>query len=107
MEKTPQEREFQAWGLSKLAVRNIVVFFIICLISAMAIMARVIQAKDDEVRQVYRELIREKDAGAIKIEQLKNENLETLIKINDIIVKQDGIMRKIHAAKSRLKKISK
>lgn len=105
MDKMPQELEFKAWGISKIAVRNIVVFFIVCLISAIGFLSKVIVVQNDELNRVYRERLQDKDAEALKIEQLKNESLETLIKLNDIIVKQENIRNQIRDARSSLKRI--
>lgn len=108
MEKqTPQELEFKAWGLSKIAVRNIVVFFILTLLTAITTLSRVVVALNDEKRETTRELLNCKDQNALKIEELKNENLRTVLRLNELLVNQSQIKDEIRDAKSTLQQVQK
>ena len=103
--ETAQEQEFRAWGLSQIAVRNIVVFFIISLITAIGALSRVIVELANERKAVEAELIKSKDQAAIKIEQLKNENLETYLKLHELLQKQQRTDNEIKATQEVLKRV--
>lgn len=105
--KTPQELEFQAWGLSKIAVRNIVVFFILTLLTAITILAKTIVVLNQEKQAVFEELIKCKDKGALKIEELKNENLQTVLKLNEVSQSHGQIREDIKEARKSLNSINK
>ncbi len=90
-----QEKEFAAWGLSKLAIRNIVVFFFACLIGA------VVYLFQDNAR-LNREILKRSDEKTAKIEELKNENFKTLLKLNSALEKQAEISARIQEAEKSL-----
>jgi len=102
-----QELEFQIWGLSRIARRNIIVFFILCLISAIAALSRVIVIQNQQLQQVNQQLLNSKDQGALKIEELKNENLKTILRINELLIRQDQIREEIRSAKTTLNEVKK
>ena len=105
--KTPQEMEFQAWGLSKIAVRNIVVFFILTLLSGIGLLAKTVIVLNNEKAEVFNELLKCKDQGAIKIEELKNENLQGVLKLEEVLRKQDAIREELTEAKKALSELRK
>lgn len=108
MEKeTAQEQEFRIWGLSKLAVRNIVVFFILTLLSGIATLAKVIVVLDNKREMVEAALIRSKEQQAAKVEELKNENLQTFLKLHEVLQKQEQIHQELFNARATLKVIQK
>ena len=105
--KTPQEMEFKAWGLSKIAVRNIVVFFILTLLSGIGLLAKTVIVLNEEKAQVFNELLKCKDQGALKIEELKNENLQGVLKLNEVLQNQDKILEDLREAKKALQDVKK
>lgn len=107
MEETPQETEFRSWGLSKIAVRNIVVFFILTLLTAITTLSRVVVVQNKEKQDLFRELLKAKDQGALKIEELKNENLRTVLKLNELLVNQSQIREEIRDTKQTLQQVQK
>ena len=105
--KTPQEMEFQAWGLSKIAVRNIVVFFILTLLAGISILGKTIIVLNQEKQALFDELIKCKDKGALKIEELKNENLQTVLKLNEVSQNQGDIKEELKETRKSLNAINK
>ena len=95
-----QSKEFAAWGLSKLAVRNIVVFFFACLISAVAYLFT-------ENNRLNRELLKRSDDKTAKVEELKNENFKTLLKLQEAFQKQAEILARIQEAEREMKRLKK
>lgn len=105
--KLPQEAEFNAWGLSKIAVRNIVVFFILTLLVAISTLARVIVMQHKEVTDLHQQMLIEKDKSAQKIEQLKDETMKILQGLNRALENQGDIKREIQDTKQTLNKVQK
>jgi len=105
--KTPQELEFRAWGLSKIAVRNIVVFFILTLLSAIGVLSKTIVFLHDKKEAVEQALIRSNEEKSKKIEELKNENLQTYLKLHEVLIKQEAINKELVDARETLKTIQK
>lgn len=102
-----QEQEFKAWGLARLAVRNIIVFFLIAETLAILALAKVIveqQRKHDETQRV---LVETKQRAADKIEQLKNEQISTIREMGKIIERQSELEHEISMMNSRLKKLKR
>lgn len=71
----PQQKEFKAWGLSSLAIRNIVVFFICCLITAIAYLARVVQVQDTHNHVLNDKLVQCNQLLTNKVELLKDQQI--------------------------------
>ena len=92
----PQIKEFEAWGLSKIAVRNIVVFFICCLIAAIGIMARVIHVLNAEKSEQYQKLVECKELVAVTVEKLKEEQL----------IRMDSFYRRQEITNNKLEKLN-
>lgn len=102
-----QEQEFKAWGLAKLAVRNIIIFFLIAETLAIVTLANVIveqQRKHDETQHV---LVQTKEQAAQKIEQLKNEQIETIREMGRIIERQSKLEHDISAMNNRVQKLKR
>lgn len=100
-----QEQEFKAWGLTRLAVRNIVVFFLIVETLAIMALSKVIieqQRKNDDIQRV---LVETKERAADKIEQLKNEQIATIREMGKIIERQTQLEHDIALMNRRVQKI--
>ena len=82
MSNEQQAQELNLWGLGGEARRNIVTFLISILTLAVIALFGVIIQKDFESKEMHEELIRCKEEEAIKIEALKNEQLQILNAIN-------------------------
>ena len=95
-----QSKEFAAWGLSKLAVRNIVVFFFACLIGTVVYL-------NQENNRLNRELLKRSDEKTAKVEELKNENFKTLLKLQEAFQKQAEILARIQEAEREMKRLKK
>ena len=100
-----QEQEFKAWGLTRLAVRNIVVFFLI--VETLAIMAlskgvREQERKGDDIERVVGET---KERGADKMERWKNEQIATIREMGKIIERQTQLEHDIALMNRRVQKI--
>ncbi len=105
--KIPQELEFRAWGLSRIAVRNIVVFFILTLLSAIGVLAKTIVFLHDKKEAVEHELIKINKEKSQKIEELKNENFQIYLKLQEVLIKQELINKELHETKQTLKTIQR
>jgi len=95
-----QEKEFAAWGLSKLAVRNIVVFFFACLIGTVIYL-------NQENNRLNRELLKRSDEKTAKVEELKDQNFKTLLKLQEAFQKQAEIQAQIQEAEREMKRLKK
>ena len=95
-----QEKEFAAWGLSKLAVRNIVVFFFACLIGTVVYL-------NQENNRLNRELLKSSVDKTATVERLKDENFKTLLKLNSALEKQAEILARIQEAEKSLNSTKK
>lgn len=97
-----QEHEFNAWGLSKLAVRNIVVFFLLALILTITVLWREIlvlrQEKDEATK---REILCKEEASKI-IDQLRKEQI-TMLSV--ALERQQKIEQEIRQAQEKLSKL--
>jgi len=107
MQQLPQEMEFNAWGLSKIAVRNIVVFFILTLLTAIMALSRVIVTQHDQISELYKQQLIDKDRAAQKIEELKNETIKTVDRLNATIYNQVQIREEIKDTKQTLTRVQK
>ena len=100
-----QEQEFKAWGLTRLAVRNIVVFFLIVETLAIMALSKVIieqQRKNDDIQRV---LVETKERGADKMERWKNEQIATIREMGKIIERQTQLEHDIALMNRRVQKI--
>lgn len=95
-----QEKEFAAWGLSKLAIRNIVVFFFACLIATVVYL-------NQENNRLNRELLKRSDEKTAKVEELKDQNFKTLLKLQEAFQKQAEIQATIKEAEREMKRLKK
>jgi len=105
IEKLEQEKEFDAWGLSKILVRNIVVGFIVCLLLAIGYLSATIRAKDSAIEQARAELIACKEDATRKVEQLKDQQIELMGQIGAIYEKQIQVERNVQATAKQIKKL--
>ena len=99
-----QEQEFTAWGLSRLAVRNIVVFFILALFLTITVLWRqilVIQHQKDEA--VKREILCKEESSRI-IDALRKEQLAMLAQA---LERQQKIEAEIRQAQNRLSRLKR
>lgn len=75
-------QEFAAWGLSKIAIRNIIVFFILLLLAQQAAVAVYFRAQLDSADKKIDELAAENrrcaEAAMAKIEQLQREHMQAV-----------------------------
>lgn len=99
-----QEKEFSAWGLSKLAVRNIIIFFFAVLLTIIAALARISVWLYQEVKSAQLRETQCKDASAQTINALRVEQLEML---KTTMAKQEEIEQGLQAAKRKIDKITK
>jgi len=104
-EPLEQEREFDAWGLSKLAVRNIVVFFIVALILAIMYLSATIRNKDAEKMKMQAELVMCKEDATKQVERLKDQQIKLMEQIGAIYQKQAEVERNVKQATKTLKKL--
>lgn len=99
-----QEQEFKAWGLSKIAVRNIVVFFFCLLISIIGVLARAYVLKDTERRESDLRLLECKELATEAVEKFKNEQLEQM---GLLLMRQDSLGKRLNQLTQRLKKLQR
>lgn len=104
-EKLEQEREFDAWGLSKLLVRNIVVGFIFALILAIVYLSATIRNKDAEKMKMQAELVMCKEDATKQVERLKDQQIKLMEQIGVIYQKQAEVERNVKQATKTLKKL--
>ena len=82
-----QEREFSAWGLSKFAVRNIVVFFITSLIAVVVVLYRANERLQDKVLTCERE-------QAERVQQLEKLHREGVQKLYQQMIERADQMHR-------------
>jgi hypothetical protein len=107
IEKLEQEKEFDAWGLSKILVRNIVVGFIICLLSAIGYLSATIRNKDSVNKQIQGELIICKEDATRQVERLKDQQIKLMEQISAIYEKQVEVERNVQATNKKLRNLDK
>jgi len=107
IEKSEQEKEFDAWGLSKILVRNIVVGFIICLLSAIAYLSATIRTKESLNKQLQCELIICKEDATRQVERLKDQQIKLMEQISAIYEKQVEVERNVQATVKKLRNLDK
>ena len=93
-----QERYFKAWGLSKIALRNLILFFFSILLIAIAILSRVVVTLDQQKHEAVQQQIKCKEEMAQTIGGLLREQIQRL---QQAMEKQDRIdeqLRKTRAA---------
>lgn len=99
-----QEKEFKAWGLSNLAIRNIILFFFAVLLTIIAALCRVVVwIYNDKLQAEAREIIT-KDQAAKIINDLR---LEQITMLKEAMQRQDEIEKGIREARDRIRKIEK
>ena len=103
----PQQHEFSAWGLSKLMVRNIVVAFIVCLLTAVSSLFAVIIKLDDQQRtdraEWQAEIARFREENAKKIEALKNEQLDIMRKYGESLSRERELREALYLERAKRK----
>lgn len=93
-----QEREFGAWGLSKFAVRNIVVFFITSLIAAVIVLYRANERLQDKVLSCEKE-------QATRVQELERLHREGVQKLyQQMIERADKHSEQLKSVGSTLQK---
>lgn len=102
-----QEQEFKAWGLARLAVRNIIVFFLIVETLAIVALAKVIIEQQNKHDETQHALVKTKEQAAQKIEQLKNEQIQTIQEMGKIIDRQIKLEHEISEMNRRIKKFKR
>lgn len=102
-----QEKEFSAWGLSKIAIRNIVVFFIIVELLAIVSLVKIVLQQQVLRDLDKQQLIETKQDNANKIEQLKNEQIKSIQELNRVIELQSELENEIKIVRNRIKNIKK
>lgn len=100
-----QELEFKAWGLSKLAVRNIVVFFLVAQMAGIAYLSKIIIELDDRRQNLQMQLVKSKEDTAAKVEQLKVEHAADLRRFNEVVQKQLEFQQRLNTALTEMKKV--
>ena len=102
-----QEKEFAAWGLSRVAIRNIVVFFIIAELLAIGALSKIVLEQQKLRDQDKHELIKAKDEAALKIEQLKNEQIQSMQNLEAITDQQRDLDNKIRDLSVKVQRVKK
>lgn len=97
--------EFDAWGLSKILVRNIVVGFIVCLLAAIGYLSATIRNKDAALRQAQGELIVCKEDATRQVERLKDQQIKLMEQIGAIYEKQIEVERNVQATNKKIKSL--
>lgn len=97
-----QEKEFNAWGLSKIAVRNIVVFFICLLIMACGVLVRVAVVLDNQRRDSDNRLIECKELAIEAVTKFKDEQLDMM---RNFYLRQDTINNRLESLQRKLKRL--
>lgn len=99
-----QEKEYSAWGLSKIAVRNIVVFFLLTLMFTATVLWREnIRLQEERQKAVQREVQCKEEAARI-IDLLRKEQIQML---TDAMNKQQKIEQEIEATQRRLAQLKR
>lgn len=80
-----QQKEFEAWGLSKFAVRNIVIFFITSLVTAVIALYRANDQLQQRVVQCERE-------QAEKIAQLEAMHMQSVQKLYIEMIERSDLL---------------
>ena len=97
-----QEKEFNAWGLSKIAIRNIVVFFICLLICACGVLGRVAIVLDQQRRDSDNRLIKCKELATEAVAKFKDEQIQQM---REFYLRQDTINQRLNSLQRKLKRL--
>lgn len=107
MNMLDQVKEFNAWGLSKLAIRNIIVFFFLIETVALVTLGKTI-IHQQNLRERDRVLFMEKDnEKAELVERLKNEQIAVIRELNNAIQRQQSLETQIDRLGQRINKIKR
>lgn len=93
-----QERYFKAWGLSKIALRNLILFFFSILLIGIAILSRVVVTLDQQKHEAVQQQIKCKEEMAKTIDGLLREQIQRLQQAMEKQDKIDEQLRKTRAA---------
>lgn len=104
-QKLEQQLEFDAWGLSKILVRNIVVGFIVCLLAAIGYLSATIRNKDAALKQAQGELVICKEDATRQVERLKDQQIKLMEQISLIYEKQIEVERNVQATNRKIKSL--
>lgn len=99
-----QEQEFAAWGLSRLAIRNIILFFFAILLVIIAALCRVCVWLYHDKLEAERREAQGKDEAARMINTLRLEQIEML---KQAMSRQEKIEDGLEDAKEQLKRLVK
>lgn len=96
-----QERYFKAWGLSKIALRNLILFFFSILLIGIAILSRVIVTLDEQKHEAVQQQIKCKEEMAQTIDGLLREQIQRL---QQAMEKQDKIEEQLKKTRAAINK---
>lgn len=96
-----QEKYFKAWGLSKIALRNLILFFFSILLIAIAVLSRVVVSLDQQKHDAVLQQIKCKEELAQMIDTLLREQIERLQQAMD---KQDRIDEQLRKTRATINK---
>jgi len=102
-----QEREFTAWGLSRVAIRNIIVFFIIVELLAIVALVKIVMSQQELREADKKQLVEAERNGAAKIEQLKNEQIQSIEEVARISMHQSELEAEIQRMTKLIEKLKK
>jgi len=87
-----QVKEFIAWGLSNIAIRNIIVFFFLVSFSAMAGMVNIIVSLHQQLDHAREREVKCKEEAQLFIDNIRREQIKVL---EDAVKRQHNIEEKI------------
>lgn len=101
----PQEVQYVILGLSRAAVKNIVILFILVLIGAIAALSWVVVFQNKEIKQLNQDVLEAQQNGATKYQELQSENLRTFIRLNELLMNQQQIKQDLRDTKETLQDV--
>lgn len=97
-----QEKEFGAWGLSKLLIRNIVVAVILGLSGAITFLYFELKQSNREQERLMKEILVCNERATASVERFKNEQLKIYQKI---IEEQREVAQKMEKMYTKVRRI--
>lgn len=103
-----QERIFKIWGFAgNLAIRNIIVFFLLAQMSAIVYYVDLNNRKDKVIDEAKKALVEAKEETTRKVEQLNEKHLKSVQDISDYFKKQSEIERDVRETAQNIEKLTK
>ena len=99
---------FKIWGFAGgLAIRNIIVFFLIVQMMAIVYLVGLNNSKDVIIREAATALVKSKDEMTVKVQELNDRHLRTVQEMQLFFQKQVEIERNVQRNAVKIERLTK